>query len=149
MRGGVRLALHERGQGRPVVFQHGLCGDARQTLQAFPDQGLLMTLECRGHGQSDATGPYSIAVFADDVAALIETLDGPVILGGISMGAAIATRLAVIRPDLVRALISRNGDQALHNIAASWPARRNDRSTNGAVTRPVALMIRTSPDISA
>lgn len=47
----------------------------------------------------------SIARFADDVAALIETLAVPVVLGGISMGAAIATRLAVTRPDLLRALV--------------------------------------------
>lgn len=47
----------------------------------------------------------SIARFAGDVAALIETLDRPVVLGGISMGAAIACRLAVMRPDLVRALV--------------------------------------------
>jgi pimeloyl-ACP methyl ester carboxylesterase len=39
------------------------------------------------------------------VAALIETLPGPVVLGGISMGAAIACRLAVTRADLVRALV--------------------------------------------
>ncbi|UXN75617.1 alpha/beta hydrolase [Devosia sp. A8/3-2] len=66
----------------------------------------LITLECRAHGASEA-GPLnnlSIATFADDIAALITELGfGPVILGGISMGAAIATRLAVHRPDLVRA----------------------------------------------
>jgi pimeloyl-ACP methyl ester carboxylesterase len=47
----------------------------------------------------------SIASFADHVAALAETLGGPVVLGGISMGAAIAARLAVTRPDLLRALV--------------------------------------------
>ncbi len=62
-------------------------------------------LECPGHGASDPSPQPSIAGFADDVAALIETLSGPVVLGGISMGAAIACRLAVIRPDLVRALV--------------------------------------------
>ncbi len=107
VRGQVRLAVHQRGNGLPVVFQHGLCGDARQTFEAFPDSGQhrLLTLDCRGHGESDAAGPYSIAQFSDDVTALIGTLNGPVVLGGISMGAAIATRVAVTRPDLVRALI--------------------------------------------
>ena len=106
-RGQARLAVHQRGAGLPVVFQHGLCGDARQTLEAFPDPAAyrLLTLECRGHGQSDMSGPYSIAQFSDDVMALIGTLNGPVVLGGISMGAAIAMRIAVIRPDLVRGLI--------------------------------------------
>jgi pimeloyl-ACP methyl ester carboxylesterase len=107
LRDGLTLALHSRGDGRPVVFQHGLCGDARQTFEAFPDlpDTRLLTLDCRGHGQSPARGPYSIATFADDIAALLDTLTAPVILGGISMGAAIALRLAVTRPALVRALI--------------------------------------------
>ena len=37
----------------PVVFQHGLCGSAQQTAEAFPDDSRilrLLTLECRGHG---------------------------------------------------------------------------------------------------
>jgi pimeloyl-ACP methyl ester carboxylesterase len=64
-----------------------------------------VSLDCRGHGASDAGEEFSIATFAGDVAALAETLPGPVVLGGISMGAAIALRLAVLRPELVRALI--------------------------------------------
>lgn len=111
VRDGLRFTWCDSGgPGLPVIFQHGLCGDARQTAEAFPDDPRfrLITLECRGHGTSDA-GPvsaFSIATFADDVAALIEHLHlAPVVVGGISMGAAIAVRLAVRRPDLVRALI--------------------------------------------
>ncbi|MGL4311906.1 MAG: alpha/beta fold hydrolase [Paracoccaceae bacterium] len=108
IRDGLRLAVHDAGgQGTPVIFQHGLCGDARQTAEAFPDvEGFRrITLECRGHGASEAGEAFSIAAFADDVAALAESIDAPVVVGGISMGAAIATRLAVMRPDLVRGLI--------------------------------------------
>ena len=108
LRGGLRLAVHDAGgPGAPVLFQHGLCGDAGQTAEAFPalDGFRRVTLECRGHGASPAGDDLSIAAFASDVAALADTLGPPLILGGISMGAAIATRLAVTRPDLVRALI--------------------------------------------
>ena len=103
----MTLALHQRGSGKAFVFQHGLCGDARQTFEAAPDLPgwQLSTLDCAGHGASPAKPPFSIARFADDVTALIETLPGPVILGGISMGAAIASRIAVKRPDLVRGLV--------------------------------------------
>ena len=108
IRDGLRLAIHSGGtDGPPLVFQHGLCGDARQIAEAM--QGLAPQrwhgLECRGHGQSELGPEISVALFADDVAAMIETLPAPVVLGGISMGAAIATRLAVTRPDLVRALV--------------------------------------------
>ena len=46
-----------------------------------------------------------MALFAGDLAALAEELDPPVVLGGISMGAALSLRVAVLRPDLVRGLI--------------------------------------------
>jgi pimeloyl-ACP methyl ester carboxylesterase len=111
VRDGLTLSVHDQGgSGTPVVFQHGLCGDSFQTREAFP--GLAgfrpITLECRGHGRSEAGDlrSLSIATFTEDVAALIESIGaGPVIAGGISMGAAISLRLAVKRPDLVKALI--------------------------------------------
>lgn len=107
-RDGLRLAVHGGGsEGPELVFQHGLCGDARQVAEAM--EGLTpqrwACVECPGHGGSDMAGDPGIARFAADVAALIETLPGPVVLGGISMGAAIACRLAVTRPDLVRGLV--------------------------------------------
>jgi pimeloyl-ACP methyl ester carboxylesterase len=111
VRDGAALHVDDSGGGGlPVVFQHGLCGDAQQTAEAFPvDQGFRrITLECRGHGASEAgdVNAFSIGTFAEDVAALIEAGDlAPIVVGGISMGAAIATLLAVHRPDLVRGLI--------------------------------------------
>ena len=103
-RGGFRLAVHDAGgAGRPVIFQHGLCGDARQTAEAFPADPRLrgVTLECRGHGASAFDPAPSLATFTQDMAALAEGFAAPVPVGGISMGAAIALRLAVTRPDLV------------------------------------------------
>lgn len=111
VRGGAALHVDDAGgSGLAVVFQHGLCGDARQTAEAFPRDALFrrITLECRGHGLSEAgdLDAFSIAAFADDVAALIEASGhAPLVLGGISMGAAISLRLAVRRPDLVRGLV--------------------------------------------
>ena len=94
----------------PVIFQHGLCGDARQTIEAFPQDPRFrrITIEARGHGGSEAGEPmlFSVHTFASDVAAFIEAHRlGPVVVGGISMGAAIALHLAVHRPGMVRGLI--------------------------------------------
>lgn len=104
-----KLSVVRRGRGRPVLFQHGLCGDARQPADVFPlDLFECLTVECRGHGASEAGDPerIGIATFADDVAAVLDGQAlGPVVVGGISMGAAIALRLAVVRPDLVKALV--------------------------------------------
>ncbi|MEQ1944809.1 alpha/beta hydrolase [Mesorhizobium sp. VNQ89] len=107
-REGLALAAYDSGgDGLLVVFQHGLCGDIGQVAEAFPDKRYLrlIGLECRGHGASQAGHDVSIALFADDVVALIETIGAPVVLGGISMGAAISSRIAVKRPDLVHGLV--------------------------------------------
>ena len=98
------------GQGLPVLFQHGLCGDAKQTAEMLPGCELFrrITLEARAHGQSEAGDPseFSISQFASDCIELIEDRRlAPVVAAGISMGAAIALRIAVLRPELVRALV--------------------------------------------
>jgi pimeloyl-ACP methyl ester carboxylesterase len=98
------------GVGLPVIFQHGLCGDARQTIEAFPRDLRFrrITIEARGHGGSEAGDPdlFSIRTFAADIVAFIETHRlGPMIIGGISMGAASTLHIAVHRPDLVKGLI--------------------------------------------
>ncbi len=98
------------GKGLPVIFQHGLCGDARQTIEAFPRDSRFrrITIESRGHGGSEAGDPtlFSVRSFASDVAAFIDTHRlAPLVVGGISMGAAIALHLAVHRRKLVRGLI--------------------------------------------
>jgi pimeloyl-ACP methyl ester carboxylesterase len=109
-RDGLRLAVWESGEGLPILFQHGLCGDAGQPAEVFPP-GLgwrSVTLECRGHGNSDAGAPedFTIATFTEDLASLIEVRElAPAVVAGISMGAAMALRLAVTRPSFVRALI--------------------------------------------
>ncbi|NKL75545.1 alpha/beta fold hydrolase [Rhizobium leguminosarum] len=107
---GTILNVDMAGEGAPIIFQHGLCGDAAQTDEVFPlDAGFRrVTIEARGHGRSQAGNleQLSIAIFCNDIAAYIEkNLTPPIVIGGISMGAAIALRLAVKRPDLVKALI--------------------------------------------
>ncbi|WP_413814627.1 MULTISPECIES: alpha/beta fold hydrolase [Ensifer] len=107
---GTILNVDTAGEGQAVVFQHGLCGDAAQTDEAFPAKPGLrrITVEARGHGRSQAghLDNLSIATFTDDVAAYIEqNFPDPVVIGGISMGAAISLRLAVKRPDLVKGLV--------------------------------------------
>ncbi|MBB4227982.1 alpha/beta fold hydrolase [Rhizobium mongolense] len=109
-RADVTLSVAETGDGEAFVFQHGLCGDAGQPAQVFPEGTAYrcITMECRGHGQSEAgpTDRFSIETFADDLVDLIQSssLHKPVI-GGISMGAAIALRVAVKHPELVGALV--------------------------------------------
>ncbi len=109
-RDGAALCGTDTGGGRPALFQHGLGGSEAQVAELFPDEAGLrrLTLECRGHGGS-ALGPaerLSMATFADDIAAFAERCDVPrFVAGGVSMGAALALRLAVRHPERVAALV--------------------------------------------
>lgn len=106
-RDGIALCGYDRGKGPPVLFQHGLGGDEAQIAEAFPGSGFRrLTLECRSHGASGQSQVFSIAMFADDVLAYADAKGlQRFAVGGISMGAAIALRIAVIAPERVTALI--------------------------------------------
>jgi pimeloyl-ACP methyl ester carboxylesterase len=107
---GLKFSVAESGVGKPFVFQHGLCGDASQPAQVFPEHTKFrcVTIECRGHGLSEpgAKDGLTIATFADDIVRYIQAsgMNDPV-LGGISMGAAISLRIAVRMPRLIKALV--------------------------------------------
>lgn len=109
-RDGVTLSGFDTDAGPAVLFQHGLGADKSQVAEIFPGDLPLrrLTLECRGHGSSDAGFPpsFSIATFADDALAFVDRAGaGSFMAGGISMGAAIALRLTVLCPQRVKALI--------------------------------------------
>ena len=109
-RDGVTLNGTDTGAGAPVIFQHGLGGDEAQVAEVFPDGAGFrrLTLECRGQGLSPLGDPrhLSIATFADDVLAFADQCGVQrFAVGGISMGAAVALRVAVRAPDRVTALV--------------------------------------------
>ena len=107
---GCRLAYEIAGEGLPVLWQHGLGADREQPAEVFPAlPGVRrITLECRGHGASELGDPerLSIPCFAMDALALLDMLEiDHAIVGGISLGAAIALRIAALYPDRVSGLI--------------------------------------------
>ncbi|MEI9422894.1 alpha/beta hydrolase [Mesorhizobium sp. Cs1299R1N1] len=110
LRDDAALHVFDTGQGLPIVFQHGLGGDAAQVAQNFPDgpSRRRLTVECRAQGGASAGSerPFSIAMFADDVLAAADAAGMErFVAGGISMGAAIALRLALHHPDRVSGLV--------------------------------------------
>ena len=99
------------GQGLPFVFQHGLGGDVHQTQDLFvpPLPFRLLTLECRGHGETRPVGDpahLSFTHFADDLLAFLDKVHlRQVVVGGISMGAAVALNFVLRYPQRVQALV--------------------------------------------
>ena len=109
-RDGATLTGVDVGIGPPILFQHGLGGNEQQAAEVFPSNHgyRRLTLECRGHGSSELgrLDQLSFTTFADDLLAFLDEAGTErVVAGGISMGAALALRLAVIAPQRVRALV--------------------------------------------
>jgi pimeloyl-ACP methyl ester carboxylesterase len=108
--GGCALDYVDEGAGTPVLWQHGLGATQAQAAEVFPTSPTLrrITLECRGHAGSELGDPQdlSIARFADDALALLDHRGiERAVVGGISLGAAIALRLAAFHPQRVAGLI--------------------------------------------
>ncbi|MEO8426489.1 MAG: alpha/beta hydrolase [Verrucomicrobiota bacterium] len=97
----IEFNYRDNGSGIPFVFQHGLGADVNQTFGIFrPPSGFrLLSFDCRAHGETRPVGnpeKIGIAAFADDLGALMDCLKiERAIIGGISMGAAIALNFAL------------------------------------------------------
>jgi pimeloyl-ACP methyl ester carboxylesterase len=108
---GIDFHYQTRGEGTPVVFQHGLGGDVSQPLALFhPPPGFRqICFDCRGHGETWPLGdPEKIgfSTFAGDLAALLDHLEvNKAIVGGISMGAALSLRFGLQYPERLLALV--------------------------------------------
>ena len=108
---GVSLKYIDTGSGDPaIVFVHGwTCNrnDWRYQIEEFAGSHRVVALDQRGHGESEKPDQdYTIAGFADDLAALVGELglDRPVIVGH-SMGGVIANSLARRGTGIARALV--------------------------------------------
>lgn len=96
--------------GLPVLFQHGLGGDANQVSRICPSDTRFdfATVECAGHGRSSCPQPpsSSLEAFYSDIEAFCAgAFPSGFAAGGISMGAALALALAIRKPAEVRALV--------------------------------------------
>lgn len=116
--GDVRLHYQEQGTGDPVLLLHGLGSSARDwehQLPALAAHYRVIAVDLRGHGSSERTqGPFSVAQFAGDVAALMDRLQLPTAhLVGISMGGMVGFQLAVDAPARVRSLVAINAGPEL------------------------------------
>lgn len=106
----IQFYYESVGQGEPIVLIHGLGGsheDWEFQMDALQQQYRVIRFDLRGHGQTDKPKePYSIALFAQDLAALVQSLapEGAHIVGH-SLGGMIAFQFAVDFPNLVRTLV--------------------------------------------
>jgi pimeloyl-ACP methyl ester carboxylesterase len=98
------------GEGEPLVLVHGLGGAASNWLALAPllrPGRRLLVPELPGHGGSPPLpGKPALDAYAGSLAVLLEhEAAAPAHVVGHSFGGAVALRLAIRRPELVRALV--------------------------------------------
>ncbi|MFE9902658.1 alpha/beta fold hydrolase [Streptomyces achromogenes] len=111
---GVTLTIRSRRPAReglpPALYVHGLGGSSQNwssLMAELADEVDSEAVDLPGFGDSPPPddGDYSVTGHARAVIRYLDAADrGPVHLFGNSLGGAVATRVAAVRPDLVRTL---------------------------------------------
>jgi len=110
-RDGTRLSyrlVKGKGRGR-LVLAHSLAMDKtfwEPTVAALDGFADVLIFDCRGHGASDKPeGPYTVELFADDVADLMDHVGwSSAVVAGASMGGCVTLAVAARYPQRVDGL---------------------------------------------
>ncbi len=107
---GITLAYNDRGSGLPIVFCHAF--PLNRTMwaeqeKAFSSQFRVVTIDLRGHGESDAPlWRYTLDQAADDVIGVLDHLSiREAVFVGLSMGGYILFALYRKYADRVKGLV--------------------------------------------
>ncbi|MGD0052201.1 MAG: alpha/beta fold hydrolase [Vulcanimicrobiaceae bacterium] len=110
---GVALAYHLRGadrdERRRLVLIHSLGLSHliwESVAERLADRAQVLLYDCRGHGGSGKpAGPYTLELFASDLAVLLDHLGWETaVVGGCSMGGSVALRFASAYPTRIAGL---------------------------------------------
>src|SRR5881227_417069 len=107
---GIKLYYETAGTGRPLVLLHGGLGALEMfgpNLAALAKGRQVIAVDLQGHGRTaDIDRPLSVALMADDIAALIEHLGlASADVMGYSLGGGVALQTAIRHPEVVRKLV--------------------------------------------
>jgi len=122
----VRIYYEEHGAGTPLVLAYGIGGNVKMWDVNVPGLARghrLVLWEPRGHARSDSPedpAKYSFRRWALDLKAVLDHLGlRRAHVGGLSLGAGIATRFALAFPGRVRSLVVTNSSSA-SGLPLSW-----------------------------
>lgn len=115
--------------GRVVVLTHGASMDHRMfdaQLHLLTDAGYrVLTWDIRGHGRSQPLGeiPIDVSDMVDDLLAILGELgiDGPICVGGQSLGGYVAQEMTYREPGRVAAMV------IIGSTCITWPIARWER----------------------
>lgn len=97
-------------EGAPAIMvSHGIATSLEIWTEAsahLKGKYRVVRYDSRGHGGSEAWGPYSLEVLADDAVALMDALGiGKAHYGGVSLGGMTAIGVGLLHPDRVHSII--------------------------------------------
>lgn len=165
--GGVKIAYVDEGSGDPILLIHGFASNVATNwrdprwLYALTGAGhRAIAYDNRGHGLSEKLydpAQYGAPTMAEDAANLLDHLDiGRADVMGYSMGARIATFLALAHPERVRSLILAGaGINLVRGLVGTGPiaraleAPRIEDVTNDTARSFRAFAERTGSDLQA
>jgi 3-oxoadipate enol-lactonase len=97
------------GDGPAIVFSHGAFLDHSiwaPVVDRLAPAHRCITWDARGHGMSDANGPFDYWDLAGDVVAILDTVGvQSAVLVGMSQGGWLTQRAALAHPDRVRGVV--------------------------------------------
>ncbi len=108
---GIELYYELAGAGERLLFISGTGADLRRTPRLTDAPGFadfeLLQYDQRGLGQSEVPeGPYTMADYGNDAAALLDAMDWEeCLVFGVSFGGMVAQELAIRHPESVRRLV--------------------------------------------
>jgi len=111
---GIRMAVYERGAGKPIVLCHGfpeLAFSWRHQLQPLADAGYhVLAPDQRGYGATDrpdAVADYDITHLTDDLVGLLDHYGyADAVFVGHDWGAIVVWNLALLHPERVHGVIN-------------------------------------------
>ena len=126
---GFTMHYEQQGSGEPLILLPFLTADhacyAFQVAE-YAKHFTCFTIDHRGAGLSEKPpGPYSVEMFADDVAAFMDAMSiGRAHVSGLSLGAATGMWLAAKYPDKVKSLSLHSGwhktDAYCRRVVEGW-----------------------------
>lgn len=106
---GTTIDIDTYGSGPPLVLVHGSFSDHRSNWEfvapLLSERFTVHAVARRGRGQTDATTGHRLEDEAQDIAAVVRSIDEPVFLLGHSYGAQVALAAALEVPDRLRKLV--------------------------------------------
>lgn len=129
---GGRLAAYrlgsERGDAPVALAIHGITSTSRTwlaTARALGDRAALVAVDLRGRGcSSELPRPYGLDAHVQDMLAVLDAAGiARAVVAGHSLGAYIAARLAVDRPDRVAHLVLVDGGLTIPESVGTAPAQ--------------------------